>query len=68
MFLVVLDDGLGGGVVNVELFSHVDDRPPILDTPYQLRSCLLSNLLIVFGGFTQGHEDRFKLITDYLNG
>lgn len=65
---MILDDGLSRGVVDIELFSHIDDGPAVLDAPQQLRPCLLSHLLIVLGGSTQGHKDGLKRIADYFNG
>lgn len=70
LLLVVLRDGLGGGVVDVELLgdlshkieSYIDDAPPILNALDQFRARLLPHLLVFLRRESVLHVDRLQLV------
>lgn len=64
-FLVVLDDGLGGGVVDVELLGYlndkgvgyIDDAPSFLNASEQFRPYFFSYFFVFFGGLSMFYVD-----------
>jgi hypothetical protein len=71
-FLFELDDGFGGGVVDVEFLgdlrdkrqSYIDDGPSFLNAVEQFGADLLSHLLVFFCCRLVLHVEGLQLVAD----